>query len=70
MHRLSLKPGGLQAEFIQDGILAISAFSFLLFVSLRPVRKAAYELFFFLHFVTVLCVHFPPLWTSFLTRYP
>lgn len=47
-------------QIIQVGILAISSFSLLFVVSLRPVRKSAYELFFFLHFATVLCVRFPP----------
>lgn len=56
-------------EFIQVGILAIAAFSFLIVVSLRPIRKAAYELFYFLHFAMVLCVHFLPLrTTALLTR--
>ena len=53
-----MRPGSLREEFIQVGILAISAFSSLIVVSLRPVRKAAYELFFFLHFITVLYVDF------------
>ncbi|KAF9653624.1 hypothetical protein BDM02DRAFT_3086890 [Thelephora ganbajun] len=46
----------LHIKYIQAGVLAISALSFLLITSLRPVRKAAYEVFFFLHFVMVLCV--------------
>ncbi|KAF9788128.1 ferric reductase NAD binding domain-containing protein [Thelephora terrestris] len=49
-----LKSGSLQTQFIQVGILAISSFGSLIIVSLRPVRKAAYELFFFLHFIMVL----------------
>jgi hypothetical protein len=53
--------------FIQAGILAIAAFSFLIVVSLRPVRKAAYEFFFFLHFIMVLYVRLLPLWTFLLT---
>lgn len=55
---LSMKPGSLHKELIQVGILAISTFSFLVVVSLRPIRKAAYELFFILHFFMVLCVRF------------
>ena len=47
-------------EFIQAGILAITAFSFVIFFSFRPVRQAAYELFFFLHFVMALCVYHLP----------
>ena len=54
-------------EFIQVGILGIAAFSFLIVVSLRPIRKAAYELFYFLHFVMALCVNFPSLRTTPLT---
>jgi len=54
--------------FIQVGILAITAFGLLIIVGLRPVRKAAYELFFFLHFAMALCVHFLPLRTPSLTR--
>ena len=54
-------------ELIQVGILAIAAFSFLILVSLRPIRKAAYELFYFLHFVMVLCVHLLSLRTTSLT---
>jgi len=55
-------------EFIQVGILAIAAFSFLIVVSLRPIRKATYELFYFVHFVMALCVHFLSLRTTSLTR--
>ena len=59
---LILKPENIHIGFIRAGILAITAFSSLLIVSLRPIRKAAYELFFFAHFAMVLCVHFPLLW--------
>ena len=62
-----MTPESLQTEFTRVGIIAISSFSFLLVISLRPIRKAAYELFFFLHLAMVLCVHFPLLWTSLLT---
>ena len=62
-----MKPGSLQTEFTQVGVIAISAFGSLLVVSLRPVRKFAYEFFFFLHFLMVLCVQFPLPWTSSLT---
>ncbi|KAF7985874.1 hypothetical protein HWV62_43742 [Athelia sp. TMB] len=40
--------------FIRAGILAITAFSTLMLVSLRPIRTASYEIFFYAHLVTVL----------------
>ena len=51
-----MKPGSLHKELVQVGILTVSAVSFIVVVSFRPIRKAAYELFFFLHFIMVLCV--------------
>ena len=60
---LILKPEIIHVGFTRAGILAIIASSSLLIVSLRPIRKAAYELFFFAHFAMVLCVYFPLLWS-------
>ena len=57
-------------ELIQAGILATVTFTFLIVVSLRPIRKLAYEFFFFVHFAMVLCVHFLLLRTSLLTWVP
>jgi hypothetical protein len=44
----------LQHSWIQAGIAALVAFALLVFVSIRYVRKKAYEVFFLLHQVLVL----------------
>jgi len=40
--------------WLPKGILAISALSLLVLVSLRPIRAKSYELFFWIHFLLVL----------------
>ncbi|KAF7964757.1 hypothetical protein HWV62_3260 [Athelia sp. TMB] len=40
--------------FIRAALLAIVAFSTLILVSLRPIRTASYEFFFYAHFATVM----------------
>lgn len=40
------------------GLLAAASLTLLLVVSIRPIRKGAYEVFFYLHFTLVLYVHF------------
>ena len=53
---LSLASKTLERGYIRNGILSMVAFSLLFFVSLRPVRARAYEVFYFTHFSMVLCV--------------
>ncbi|KAH7912908.1 ferric reductase NAD binding domain-containing protein [Hygrophoropsis aurantiaca] len=52
----------LQYAWLRCGIVAIVAITLLCFVSLRPIRANAYELFFYVHFAMVLtfliCAYF------------
>ncbi|KAG2346395.1 hypothetical protein BDR05DRAFT_878235 [Suillus weaverae] len=45
--------GTLNEDWLRAGIIAMVAFSILIIVSLRPVRTAAYEVFFYIHFLGV-----------------
>ena len=47
-------PGQYPGWFIPLGIIAMSAFTVLILVSLRPVREKVYELFYYVHVLTVL----------------
>jgi len=44
----------LEEQFIRCALLAVVAFSTLILVSLRPIREASYEIFFYAHFALVL----------------
>lgn len=45
-----------QVWYIRVGLTALVAATLLLIVSLRPIRARAYEVFYFAHFLLVLCV--------------
>lgn len=44
----------IHETFLHAGLLAVSAFSVLCIVSLRPIRAASYEIFFYAHFALIL----------------
>ena len=50
-------PAIFELWYIRVGLTALSAFSILFLVSLRPIRSRAYEIFYFTHFLMVLCVY-------------
>ncbi|OSC98884.1 iron reductase [Trametes coccinea BRFM310] len=52
----NLDPSQYVNWFVPLGITAMSAFSLLLIVSLRPIRARAYELFYYIHVLTVLVI--------------
>ncbi|KAI0710554.1 ferric reductase NAD binding domain-containing protein [Earliella scabrosa] len=49
-------PAIFELWYIRVGLTALSAFSILFLVSLRPIRSRAYEIFYFTHFLMVLWV--------------
>ncbi|KAH9896468.1 iron reductase [Cubamyces lactineus] len=49
-------PGQYPNWFIPLGIVAMSAFTILILVSLRPIREKVYELFYYVHVLTVLII--------------
>lgn len=51
---ISLCSFDVHEGLVQAGILVAVAFVILCIVSLRPIRAIGYELFFYIHFLTVL----------------
>ncbi|KAI0828502.1 iron reductase [Trametes gibbosa] len=58
LFRLSLDASQYPSWFVPLGILAMSAFTLLLLVSVRPLRARVYELFYYVHVLTVLIILF------------
>ncbi|KAI8973096.1 iron reductase [Trametes punicea] len=51
-----LVPAAYDEWFIRVGLTTMTAFTILILVSLRPIRARVYEIFYFVHFLTVLIV--------------
>ncbi|KAJ3014290.1 hypothetical protein NUW54_g1341 [Trametes sanguinea] len=53
---LYLVPASYDEWFVRVGLTSLIAFTILLLVSLRPIRAQIYEVFYFVHFFTVLII--------------
>ncbi|RDX49457.1 hypothetical protein OH76DRAFT_1350857 [Lentinus brumalis] len=49
-------PAVWEEWFVRVGLTALTAFTILILVSLRPIRAQVYELFYFTHFIMVLII--------------